>query len=148
MTQIPFRPARPRLPIDTRGRVTNQGWILFGPYAKRMTLPAERGRSPPAACLSVEGGLQNSRVSTPVIPLRTGTVRGPAVGVLLQILRIQRLQILRQELPVLANQFAVEPHFAAAPFLALNQHHVPVDGRAIAVVAHFIRLAGCEVERA
>src|SRR5438034_9771859 len=66
----------------------------------------------------------------------------------LQILRIERLQILRQENSVFADQLAVEPHLAAAPVFALDKHHVPVYGAAIAVVALLIRLPGREVQRA
>jgi DNA-binding transcriptional LysR family regulator len=66
---------------------------------------------------------------------------------LLQIRRIQRLQILRHEQSVFADQFAVEPHFAAAPFGPLDQHHVPMHRRAVAVVAFLVGLARREVQR-
>jgi hypothetical protein len=49
---------------------------------------------------------------------------------------------------VLADQFAVEPHLAAAPFLALDQHHVPVDRALVAVAAILVSLARREVQRA
>src|SRR5439155_24233028 len=60
----------------------------------------------------------------------------------LQVLRVQRFQVFRQEDAVFAEQFAVEPDLAAAPFLALDQHHVPMHRAAVAVIAFLIRLAG------
>src|SRR5207247_8323133 len=77
-------------------------------WAEALFLPPHR---------SISGYARRSRLASTQNPLpRMHSYFGDATqGVLLQIRRIQRLQILRQELPVLANQFAVEPHFAAAP---------------------------------
>ena len=64
-------------------------------------------------------------------------VRGKVFGKvpLAQVLRIKRLKIFRQKHAVLADQFTIEPDFAAAPFGTLDEDHVPVNGRAVAVVA-------------
>ena len=65
---------------------------------------------------------------------------------LFQIRRIERLQVLRQKHAVFADQFAIEPNFAAAPFRALDQHHVPMHRGTVAVVAILIRLARREMQ--
>src|ERR1043166_9071686 len=67
---------------------------------------------------------------------------------LFEILRIERFEILRQETAVLPDEFTVEPDLAAAPFRALDEHHVPMHGGTVAVVAFLVRLAGSEVQRA
>src|SRR5450756_1038869 len=74
--------------------------------------------------------------------------RMPATTALLQILGVQALQIFGQEEAVFADEFAVEPDFAAAPFFALDEHHVPVDGALVAIAAILVRLARREVQRA
>ena len=62
---------------------------------------------------------------------------------------IQRFQVFRQENSVFADQFAVEPDFAAAPFRALDQHHVPVAQRNGCRYRSFlISLSRREVQRA
>src|SRR6185312_13657509 len=67
---------------------------------------------------------------------------------LFQIRRIEWFQIFRQEHAVSADEFAIKPDFAAAPFGPLNQHHVPMHRRAISVVALLVGLTGREVQRA
>ena len=57
-------------------------------------------------------------------------------------------QVLRQEDAVLADDFSIEADLAAAPVLALDVDHVPVDLRTVAIVRILIGLAGREVERA
>ena len=47
-----------------------------------------------------------------------------------------------------AHELAVEPDFAAAVVFALDQHQVPVDATAVAVVGFVVRLAGREVKAA
>src|SRR5579859_6252647 len=49
----------------------------------------------------------------------------------LQIRRIESLQIVGDEEAVFADEFAVEPDFSPAPFLALDEDHVPMHGAAV-----------------
>ena len=66
----------------------------------------------------------------------------------LEVLWIKRLQILWDKEPIFPDQFTIKPNLAAAPFLALDEHHVPVDGGTIAVIALLISLTRREVQRA
>ena len=70
----------------------------------------------------------------------------PALAALFQICGIKALEIFGQEDAVFADEFAIEPDFAAAPLFALNQHHVPMHGAAVAVVAFLIGLARREMQ--
>lgn len=67
---------------------------------------------------------------------------------LLQVAWVQRFEVFRDEHAVLANQFVVEPHLAPTVLGSLDQHHVPVDGGPVTVVALLVRLARREVQRA
>src|SRR5262245_35291106 len=64
-----------------------------------------------------------------------------------QVFRVQGLEIGHDEAAVLADQFAVEPHTPAAELGTLDEHEVPVDLGAIAVVGLAIRLSRREVQR-
>src|SRR5688572_12233460 len=63
-----------------------------------------------------------------------------------KLVGIQLFQRRRREQAVLANQFVVEPDFAAAPLLALDADHVPVHDRLVAVAGTLVSLAGREME--
>src|SRR6476659_7471124 len=65
-----------------------------------------------------------------------------------QSIRIERRQLRQDEQPILANQLVVEPDLSAAPVLALDVDHVPVDLALVAVAVGFVRLPGREVEAA
>ena len=95
---------------------------------------------------TVPGAFSRKRCLDPRLELKAGGKKLPPVFYF-RFSRVQRLQIPRQKNAVLANQFAVEPHLAAAPFLALDQHHVPMHRRAVAVVAFLIGLARREMKR-
>src|SRR4029450_9111704 len=60
--------------------------------------------------------------------------------------RVQRFEVGGRETAVFADEFAVEPDFASAPFRTLNKHHVPMNGGATSVIALLVGLAGCEVQ--
>src|SRR5205085_2496538 len=66
----------------------------------------------------------------------------------LQVLRIQRLQFLEHEPPVLADEAVVEPDFTAADFGVLAHDHVPVDVGLVAVARLVVAGARGEVDRA
>ncbi len=55
-----------------------------------------------------------------------------------QVIGIESFQLVRNEQTILADQHVVEVDLAAAPFRSLDQHQIPVDARAIAVVRFFI----------
>ena len=67
---------------------------------------------------------------------------------LLQVTWVQRFEVFRDEHAVLADQFVVEPHLAPTVLGSLDQHHVPMDGGAVAVVALLVCLTWREVQRA
>src|SRR5690606_673633 len=66
----------------------------------------------------------------PAAPRAAG-LTSPASG---QVFRVERLEFGHDEPAVLADQTVVEPDFAAAVLRPLDQHQIPVDGRAVAVV--------------
>ena len=50
-----------------------------------------------------------------------------------EILGIEGHQIVDDETPVLANQYIVEVHLPASPFLALDENHIPMHAGAVTV---------------
>ena len=64
-----------------------------------------------------------------------------------EVARIQRFEVFRNELAVSTDQLVVEPYLASAVLWALDQYHVPVYSRAVAVIALLVRLARCEMQR-
>ena len=63
-----------------------------------------------------------------------------------QILRIQRLQRLRHEPPVFADQLPIKMDRPAAVILPLDAHHVPVHLGAVSVLRLLIALPRSEME--
>ena len=69
---------------------------------------------------------QNTQVVHPY-RIRTFRQSGEMFGLAEQILRIELMQVLREEESVFANDFAVEEDLATAVFGALDLDHVPVN---------------------
>ena len=65
-----------------------------------------------------------------------------------QLIRVQSLKIFREEQAVFPDHLAIEGNGATAIIGPLDQNHVPVDRRLVAVVGVFVGIARREVQTA